>query len=121
MRKDGPFFQSLEHALVKLHVQRQAYHGGTFVGNHVHKLVQVFIHCALCFCTFYYSHTQESNAKILCSGLVDVADSCSCAEMKEPAKRVAAQFTKALTLFGKCHNLYNGSTLSQKDIDDLGK
>ena len=116
MRKDGPFFQSLEHALVKLHVQRQAYHGGTFVGNHVHKLVQVFIHCALCFCTFYYSHTQESNAKILCSGLVDVADSCSCAEMKEPAKRVAAQFTKALTLFGKCHNLYNGSTLSQKDI-----
>ena len=75
----------------------------------------------ICFCTFYYSHTQESNAKILCSGLVDVADSCSCAEMKEPAKRVAAQFTKALTLFGKCHNLYNGSTLSQKDIDDLGK
>ena len=38
---DGPFFCSLEGALKKLHVERQAYHGGTFVGNHVHKLVQV--------------------------------------------------------------------------------
>lgn len=101
-------------------MQRQAYHGGTFVGNHVHKLVQVFINCA-CGSVPYYPHTQESNAKILCSGLVEVADSCSCTEMIEPAKRVSAQFTKALTLFGKCHNLYNGSTLSEKDIDDLGK
>ncbi len=39
--KDGPFFQSLDCALAKLHVEWQAYHGGTFVGNHVHKLVQV--------------------------------------------------------------------------------
>ena len=36
--KDGPFLQSLEKSLQQLHVQRQAYHGGTFVGNHVHKL-----------------------------------------------------------------------------------
>ena len=32
--KDGPFFQSLDCALATLHVERQAYHGGTFVGNH---------------------------------------------------------------------------------------
>ena len=40
-RKDGPFFKSLEASLQQLHVQRQAYHGNTFVGNHVHKLLQV--------------------------------------------------------------------------------
>ena len=38
---DGPFFMSLDNTLAQLHFQRQAYHGGTFVGNHVHKLVQV--------------------------------------------------------------------------------
>ena len=40
-RMDGPFFKSLDQSLAKLNVERQAYHGGTFVGNHVHKLVQV--------------------------------------------------------------------------------
>ena len=38
---DGPFYRSLEATLSHLHVERQAYHGGTFVGNHVHKLLQV--------------------------------------------------------------------------------
>ena len=41
--KDGPFLQSLEKSLQQLHVQRQAYHGGTFVGNHVRKLLEVDI------------------------------------------------------------------------------
>ena len=40
-RKDGPFFSSLEKSLQSLNVQRQAYHGKTFVGNHVHKLLKV--------------------------------------------------------------------------------
>ena len=39
--KDGPFFNSLTSALDNLNVCRQAYQGGTFVGNHVHKLLQV--------------------------------------------------------------------------------
>ena len=39
--KDGPFILGLEDALQELNVQRQAYQGGTFVGNHVHHLLQV--------------------------------------------------------------------------------
>jgi len=38
---DGPFFRSLEKASTVLHVEQQAYHDGTFVGNHVNKLVKV--------------------------------------------------------------------------------
>ena len=38
---DGPHFGSLDESLKELNIQRQAYHGGTFVGNHVHKLLQV--------------------------------------------------------------------------------
>ena len=40
-KRDGPFFKSLEVSLQKLHVQRQSFHGATFVGNHVHKLLKV--------------------------------------------------------------------------------
>jgi hypothetical protein len=39
--KDGPFYNCLSTALDKLNVQRQAYQGGTFVGNHVNKLLKV--------------------------------------------------------------------------------
>ena len=38
---DGPFFSTLERSLQQLNVKRQAYQGGTFVGNHVHKLLNV--------------------------------------------------------------------------------
>ena len=34
-------FSSLDKSLQSLNVKRQAYQGGTFVGNHVHKLLQV--------------------------------------------------------------------------------
>ena len=39
--KDGPIYQSLEKSLSDLNVVRQAYHGGSFVGNHVHKMLKV--------------------------------------------------------------------------------
>ena len=39
--KDGPFYSTLESSLQQLNVQHQAYQGGTFVGNHVHKLLKV--------------------------------------------------------------------------------
>ena len=42
--KDGPFFKTLEKSLKELNVERQAYQGGTFVGNHVHKLLQVRVY-----------------------------------------------------------------------------
>lgn len=46
IRKDfdvssGEMFSSLDKTLQSLNVKRQAYQGGTFVGNHVHKLLQV--------------------------------------------------------------------------------
>ena len=37
----GPCVQRLDEILNSLNVQRQAYHGKSFVGNHVHKMLQV--------------------------------------------------------------------------------
>ena len=39
--KDGPFVCALEEALQTFGVARQAYHGGSFVGNHVHTCLRV--------------------------------------------------------------------------------
>ena len=39
--KDGPFVKALDGALKSFKVERQAYYGGTFVGNHVHKTLKV--------------------------------------------------------------------------------
>lgn len=41
--KEGPFYKCLSIALAELNVDKQAYHGGTFVGNHVHKLLKVLV------------------------------------------------------------------------------
>ena len=32
----------LDQVLCGLNVQRQAYHGKCFIGNHVHKILQIF-------------------------------------------------------------------------------
>ena len=40
----GPCVKRLEEILTKLNVQRQAYHGRSFVGNHVNKMLKVSGH-----------------------------------------------------------------------------
>ena len=53
--KEGDFFRSLEASLQHLNVKRQAYHGGTFIGNHVHKLLKVWyfkLHCKTTYLIF---------------------------------------------------------------------
>ena len=50
--KDNPFknvngglcVKGLEKVLKKLNVQKQAYHGKSFIGNHVHKMLDVSLH-----------------------------------------------------------------------------
>ena len=38
---DGPCKQALEDVLQEVHVERQAYHGKSFIGNHVQKMLKV--------------------------------------------------------------------------------
>ena len=39
----GPCNQQLEMELQGVHIQRQAYRSGNFVGNHIRKMLQVCI------------------------------------------------------------------------------
>ncbi len=50
-RSDGPFFSTLEKRLNELNVERQAYQGGIFVGNHVHKLLKVSCNSSIYACS----------------------------------------------------------------------
>ena len=43
----GPFVKGLDLALQSFHVHRQQYHSGAFVGNHVHKSLQVSKQCKI--------------------------------------------------------------------------
>ncbi|XP_065664909.1 uncharacterized protein LOC136086617 [Hydra vulgaris] len=47
----GPCTQMIEAILQQLNVQRQAYHGKSFIGNHVHKMLKVICYF-LSFCYF---------------------------------------------------------------------
>ena len=40
-KNDGPLVKNLDKVLNSLHVQRSAYHGRAFVGNHVNKMLKV--------------------------------------------------------------------------------
>ncbi len=48
--KDGPLYSTLESSLQEFNVKRQAYQGGTFVGDHVHKLHLKNSHRIFCSC-----------------------------------------------------------------------
>jgi len=39
--QDGLFVKALDTALASFNVERQAYYGGAFIGNHVHKCLKV--------------------------------------------------------------------------------
>ena len=39
----GPCVQRLDEELAKMKVERQAYHGKSFVGNHVNKMLKVLM------------------------------------------------------------------------------
>lgn len=42
-KEDGVFVHSLDTVLASFNVERQGYHGGSFIGNHIHKMLKVRI------------------------------------------------------------------------------
>lgn len=118
--EDGPFVKGLDASLKSFKVERQAYYGGTFIGNHVHKCLKVCV--AFCFTindsTFHYIF-QDSNSQTLCNSILDTAIRL-CPSLTSEAGSVCDKFKLGFSLFGCCHRLYNGNKLSDEDINELG-
>ena len=108
--QEGPFVRSLDKALASFHVERQAYHGGSFIGNHVHRCLKVKKNenkRPLCYVTgFILCSTQPHNAHTLCSAPVALAQQM-CTQLVPHAESVRDRFERAFLLFGECHTMYN--------------
>lgn len=77
--------RSLDKALATFHVERQAYHGGSFIGNHVHRCLKV----------------KNYHAVVLATEL--------CGELVPQAEYIGDRFERALLLFRQCHVVYNSA------------
>ena len=98
---------------------RQAYQGGTFIGNHVHKLLKVdtvsYSHLLL-LQTFVY---QPESIDVLCGNIIRAAQDHP--SLQESAESVGEKFTALLRHFAKCHNGYNSSSfMNDEKIKELG-
>ncbi|XP_030828702.1 uncharacterized protein LOC105439624 isoform X2 [Strongylocentrotus purpuratus] len=87
----GMIAASLDQALQDMHVQRQAYHGKSFIGNHVHKCL------------------KPDNIIRLTTRVADTMKQlCPDSEpLIREAERVAATYRNLFTLFGRCHVAIN--------------
>lgn len=66
-------------------------------------------------------HTQAPNIDKICACLPKVA-SDRCPQMEDAAQTVANKYGRALLLYSKCHNVFNGQGhLSQSNITTLRK
>ena len=54
-KSEGPCVKKLDQILQQLNVKRQAFHGKSFIGNHVNKMLKVlFLAILICFLLNYY-------------------------------------------------------------------
>ena len=119
-RCDGPFVKALDSALASFNVERQAYYSGTFIGNHVHRCLQV------CIVPHMYSSIIHNVAfkpryiDTVCTAVVETAEKLA-PSLVSTAEDISRQFTQLFSLFAKCHNTYNGGgKLSDQKINQLG-
>ncbi|XP_070537321.1 uncharacterized protein [Ptychodera flava] len=80
--------QSLDKTLQRMNVKRQAYHGKSFVGNHVHKCL------------------QDGNIDMLTNAVIEEVKAVS-PEYQDEATTICTKFNKLLKMFAKCHAGYS--------------
>ncbi|KAJ8018727.1 hypothetical protein HOLleu_43131 [Holothuria leucospilota] len=97
----GPLVKQLDATLQKFRVARQAYHGKSFVGNHVHR-------CC-----------QKENIDLLMADVVNLTNQL-CPDLVEEAKAMTDKYKVLFRLFGTCHKQYNTADFhSDEDIHAL--
>ena len=110
--------RALDVALASFNVQRQAYFSGSFVGNHIHRALKVWL------IMFLFINVdlilQEINLNTLCEAIPKLANS-RCPSLATKATFTATLFKKAFSLFRECHAVYDcAQPLSFSEIATLG-
>ncbi|XP_057310202.1 uncharacterized protein LOC130648181 [Hydractinia symbiolongicarpus] len=91
MQASGPCVEKLDEILKKLNVERQAYHGKSFVGNHVHKML------------------KDGNIIQICNSIpklvYDMGHQGN--EIHMESVEVCRKYKQLFSCYAKCHNLIN--------------
>ena len=112
--------RALDDALALFHVEREAYYNGTFVGNHVHRCLKVYIHnTSSTVLTSNIAH-QEQNIDTLCASVPSTALQLF-PSLHSEADQISTRFRKALILFRKCHMIFNKNYVDDEETVQLCK
>ena len=108
--------QGLEDALHSCGIDRQAYHGRTFIGNHVHKCLRVSHHqsCKYVYNNYYSIDSIEVYSVPQYNIIIDqeytATDSCSTETaaklntLKDEAAAIRTTFEQLLNSFASCNS-----------------
>ena len=97
----GPCLRSVEPVLQQHHIQRQAYHGGAFIGNHVHEALKPTVVTAIT-----HSHIQIVQER--------------CPELAQEATTVATRYHQLLTNYATCREIFSHcNAVSDEDLVKL--
>ncbi|XP_068696826.1 uncharacterized protein [Montipora foliosa] len=88
-RSDATLTKQLDVVLKQMNVERPAYHGKSFISNHVH------ICC------------KENNTR-LCSAVVEKTEEL-CPSLLSEAREISVKFDQPLKLFDACHFVYDSA------------
>ena len=126
---NGPLSVQLHEVLKKMNVKRQAYHGKSFIGNHVHTcckvtqilpLEQEFVESQNFIELLHLFFWQEDNIIKLCSAVLTKTEEL-CPSLLSQAREISVKFEQVFKLFAACHFVYDSADyLNDGKIDKLG-
>lgn len=98
MRKTGQVAASIEEELQNNGIQVQAYHSGSFVGNHCHKYLQTPVYTAVC------DRVVAETAEVTDTDTILGA-----------ALETSCRFKTLFELYAKVHNIVSHTTVQMQD------
>ncbi|XP_065662512.1 uncharacterized protein LOC136085135 isoform X1 [Hydra vulgaris] len=101
-----PCTKMIETVLQKLKVQRQAYHGKSFIGNHVHKMLKKSSILQLCNCIPKLVHDEGYSGT----------------NMHQFAIDISSKYKQLFDKFAQCYKIFSSkNTITQDDLILLKK
>ncbi|XP_057311202.1 uncharacterized protein LOC130649027 [Hydractinia symbiolongicarpus] len=95
----GPCVSSLDDTLQELGVERQAYHGKSFIGNHCHKML------------------KDGNIKYLCDRIPEIVQNqCDDQVLYLECQETCKKFEQLFKLYGSCHSIFNSSCIMTQEM-----
>ncbi|XP_065679210.1 uncharacterized protein LOC124815080 isoform X1 [Hydra vulgaris] len=103
-KSEGPCTQQIEVILQKLNVQRQAYHGKSFIGNHVHKMLKEESILELCNSVPILVHKKGFSGTTL----------------HEKSIEVCNKYKQLFYKFSNCYHIFSSKNISTSELTQLG-